>query len=119
MMSGNLVAAFSGRAMLTLTSGSVQNCQGITRRDLIRIGSLGLGGLALSHLLSGGLKTGQVIGQSDQRAAFPAGSAYTPQNLLATIMHTLFDLGEVRITPGLPTELVQRITAAPPIAELV
>jgi hypothetical protein len=77
------------------------------------------GSLTPVALYGGGLNTGQVIGQSDTRAAFPAGSGYTPQNLLATIMHTLFDLGELRIVPGLPTDLVQRITGVPPIAELV
>ena len=46
----------------------------------------------------GGLKTGQVIGRSDRRAHGPAGDAYTPQHMLATIMHTLFDLGELRVT---------------------
>jgi uncharacterized protein (DUF1501 family) len=70
-------------------------------------------------LYGGGLKMGQVIGQSDRLAAYPAGSAYTPQHLLATIMHTLFDLGQLRIAPGLPAELVQRIGAVPPIRELV
>lgn len=70
-------------------------------------------------LAGGGLKMGQVIGQSDSRAGKPAGHAYSPQNLLATIMHTLFDLGELRVVPGLPTELVQRISGVPPIEELV
>jgi uncharacterized protein (DUF1501 family) len=70
-------------------------------------------------LYGGGLTMGQVIGQSDRHAAYPAGSAYTPQNLFTTIMHTLFDLGELRIVPGMPTDLVQRIGGASPIAELV
>ena len=70
-------------------------------------------------LYGGGLTMGQVIGQSDRHAAFPAGPGYTPQNLLATIMHTLFDLGELRIVPGLPTDLIHRIGAAPAIAELI
>jgi hypothetical protein len=70
-------------------------------------------------IYGGGLTTGQVIGQSDRRAAFPVGTAYTPQHLLATIMHSLFDLSELRIVPGLPTELVQRIGGVPPIAEIV
>jgi hypothetical protein len=34
-------------------------------------------------------------------------------------MHTLFDLGELRVTRGLPTELVQRIVGVSPIPELV
>jgi uncharacterized protein (DUF1501 family) len=70
-------------------------------------------------IYGGGLRTGQVIGQSDGRAAFPAGTGYTPQHLMATIMHTLFDLGELRVARGLPSELVQRIVSEPPIAELV
>jgi hypothetical protein len=34
-------------------------------------------------------------------------------------MHTLFDLGELRIAGGLPDEVVRRITDVPPIRELV
>lgn len=38
--------------MLTLqTTGRQRNCEGFSRRDLLRIGSLGLGGLALPDLL--------------------------------------------------------------------
>jgi uncharacterized protein (DUF1501 family) len=77
------------------------------------------GSLVPVALYGGGLTMGQVIGQSDRRAAFPAGSAYTPQDLLATIMHTLFDLGQLRLVPGLPTDMVQRIIGTPPIPELV
>jgi hypothetical protein len=67
----------------------------------------------------GGLKTGQVVGRSDRLAHGPAGDAYTPQHVLATVMHTLFDLGELRIAGGLPDEVVRRITDVPPIRELV
>jgi hypothetical protein len=70
-------------------------------------------------IYGGGLQTGQVIGQSDRRAAFPAGHAYTPPELMATIMHCLFDLGQLRITPSLPSDLVRRVTEVSPIAELV
>ena len=39
--------------MLTLTSGQpAGNCEGHTRRDFLRIGSLGLGGLSLPGLLA-------------------------------------------------------------------
>ena len=52
-------------------------------------------------LAGGGLKMGQVIGQSDRLAANPSSERYTPKHLMATIMHTLLDIGEVRIRSGL------------------
>ena len=70
-------------------------------------------------LYGGGLKTGQVIGQSDRQAGEPSGEAYTPQHLMATIMNQMFDLGELRVTRGLPPEVVRRITEIAPIRELV
>jgi hypothetical protein len=45
----------------------------------------------------GGLKMGQVIGQSDRLAAQPSSERYTPRHLLATVMHYLLDVGEVRL----------------------
>jgi uncharacterized protein (DUF1501 family) len=49
----------------------------------------------------GGLKMGQVIGQSDRLAAHPSSERYTPRHLVATILHTLLDVGEVRVRTGL------------------
>src|SRR5262249_14671240 len=49
----------------------------------------------------GGLKMGQVIGQSDRNASNPVGARYTPKHLLATVMHTLLDVGKVRLMTGL------------------
>jgi uncharacterized protein (DUF1501 family) len=49
----------------------------------------------------GGLKMGQVIGQSDRLAAQPTTERFTPKHLLATVMNTLLDLGEVRVRSGL------------------
>jgi uncharacterized protein (DUF1501 family) len=69
-------------------------------------------------LAGGGLKMGQVIGQSDKNASNPTTQRYTPQNLLATVMSTLFDIGEVRITPEVPTNVNKVLTEAKPIAEL-
>ena len=38
--------------MLTIhRGGATRNCEGLTRRDLLQVGTLGLGGLSLSHLL--------------------------------------------------------------------
>jgi hypothetical protein len=52
-------------------------------------------------LAGGGLKTGQVIGQSDKIASQPTTERYTPKHLMATVMHTLLDIPEVRLKPGL------------------
>jgi len=38
--------------MLTLVSGTVRDCSGLARRDFVRAGVLGLGGLTLPHLLA-------------------------------------------------------------------
>ncbi|HEX7900712.1 MAG TPA: DUF1501 domain-containing protein [Planctomycetota bacterium] len=70
-------------------------------------------------LYGGGLRMGQVVGESDRGAAEPAGTGYAPQHLLATVMHSLFDLGELRVNRALPPEIVRRITELPPIRELV
>jgi hypothetical protein len=45
----------------------------------------------------GGLRMGQVIGRSDRVASSPATERYGPPHLLATVMHTLLDIGEVRV----------------------
>src|SRR5207237_9489921 len=50
-----------------------------------------LGPLLLS---GGGLRMGQVIGRSDRNAGEPASNPVRIQNLIATILHTLFDVGE-------------------------
>jgi hypothetical protein len=40
-------------------------------------------------MAGGGLQTGQVVGSTDARGENPKGQPYTPQNVLATIYHTL------------------------------
>lgn len=52
-------------------------------------------------LAGGGLKMGQVIGQSDRLAANPATERYTPKHLLATVMNTVLDINEVRVQTNL------------------
>ena len=39
-------------------------------------------------------------------------------NLLATVMHTLFDVGTLRVARGVPSNLVRLIEDHPPIREL-
>ena len=69
-------------------------------------------------LAGGGLQTGQIIGQSDRQAAKASSTPYRPQHLMATIMHTLFDIGKVRLDPGLPRELIQLLEKDRPIDRL-
>jgi hypothetical protein len=58
----------------------------------------------------GGLNMGQVIGRSDRRGGEAATDQYTPKHLLGTIMHTLFDVGRVRLDSSIPNELAQVVT---------
>lgn len=67
----------------------------------------------------GGLKMGQIIGESDAQAARPVTPPYGPKDLLATILHTLFDISELRLADNLPTELIRTATENEPIRELM
>ena len=62
---------------------------------------------------------GQVVGHSDRHASQPATERYGPANLMATIMHTLFDVGELRLQTGLPNELIRTIESGRPIPGLL
>jgi uncharacterized protein (DUF1501 family) len=77
------------------------------------------GNLTSLLVSGGGLKMGQVIGQSDRHASEPATTPYDPTHLMGTIFHSLFDLGELRLQTGLPKDLVQVIEGARPIDGLV
>lgn len=77
------------------------------------------GNLSPLLLYGGGLKTGQVVGRSDRRGGEPDGTAVEMENLTATILHTLLDLGEVRLMEGLSNELLTTMTGPSPIRELV
>jgi uncharacterized protein (DUF1501 family) len=61
---------------------------------------------------------GQTIGQSTKHNDAPATDPIGPASLLSTVLHTLFDVGQMRLDPGVPRELA-RLAEAPPIAELV
>jgi hypothetical protein len=77
------------------------------------------GGLAPLLLYGGGLKMGQVVGQSTRDAGEPASAPVRPPQLIATLMHSLLDLGQLRVTRGIPAEVSRVITGAEPIQELV
>ncbi|MFO0866834.1 MAG: DUF1501 domain-containing protein [Gemmataceae bacterium] len=69
-------------------------------------------------LAGGGLKMGQVIGRSDDRGGRPTTERYTPNRLMATVMHTLFDVNQLRVAPNLPKNIVDTLGAVAPIREL-
>ena len=50
--------------MLTLTNSTTSTCEGINRREVLKLGSLGLGGLTLANLLqlrAAGLKKEKTV----------------------------------------------------------
>ncbi len=69
-------------------------------------------------LFGGGLNMGQVIGKSARNNDVPASEPITPANLLSTLMHALFDVGVLRVTRGLPANLVRLIETTRPIEPL-
>ena len=73
------------------------------------------GNLAPLLLVGGGLNMGQVIGRSSPNGGEPSSTPIRIPNLIATILHTLLDLGEVRVTPGMPREIAQVMTGWEPI----
>ena len=74
--------------------------------------------LAPLLLYGGGIEGGQVIGQSDRLGGEPATENITPKHLISTIMHTLFNVGELRITQGVPQQ-VSQISETEPIPGLI
>jgi hypothetical protein len=69
-------------------------------------------------LAGGGLKMGQVIGQSDRTASNPVSERYVPQHLLGTILHVLLDVGEVRTRTDLG-RVANAVADAEPIPGLL
>jgi uncharacterized protein (DUF1501 family) len=77
------------------------------------------GNLAPLMLVGGGLRMGACIGRSTANAGEPASTPIRMQNLLATILGQVFEMGEVRLIPGMPREIAQTMTGWEPIEGLV
>lgn len=77
------------------------------------------GGIAPLLLYGGGLRMGQVIGQSTRDAGEPASEPLTNRHLISTIMHTLLDVGQVRTLTGIPNDISRAITGTDPIPGLL
>jgi uncharacterized protein (DUF1501 family) len=65
----------------------------------------------------GGLAKGQIIGQSTRKNDAPASDPIGLANLHSTVLHALFDIGQMRLDPGVPRELT-RLAEPKPIEEL-
>ena len=76
-----------------------------------RLGTLAFAG--------GGLKTGWVVGRSDRRNGEPDSEAVTPRHMMMTIMHSLIDVGELRVARGVPRDLLALLDGGEPIRELL
>ncbi|MCY2967163.1 MAG: DUF1501 domain-containing protein, partial [Planctomycetota bacterium] len=75
-------------------------------------------GLSTLAFAGGGLKMGQVIGRSAPKADVPASTAVTLDQLMATVVHALFDVGRLRLQPGVPREIARTLEQSEPIREL-
>ncbi len=76
------------------------------------------GNLTPLLLFGGGLRMGQVIGRSSRDAGTPATQPLTRRHLVATVMHSLLDVGQIRIRRDIPAEVSQLIAEGEPIPGL-
>ena len=76
------------------------------------------GGLAPLLLSGGGLQMGQVIGQSTRNVAEPQTEPIRIPNLIATVLGTMMDVGQVRLVRGMPSDVINAASAADPIPGL-
>ena len=101
--------------ILLVVTGELGSAPGINRKG----GRDHRGNLAPIVFAGGGLRMGQVVGGSDSKVSRPATTPISTANVNATILHTLFDVGQLRVNPGLPRELVVATVGTEPIGEIV
>ena len=83
--------------MFKISGRGTRLCDGITRREMLRIGGLASTGLTLGDVLraraaviaGGGFNVGQVIGETDAQGGRSKGTPYTPSNVLASLYRHL------------------------------
>ena len=73
------------------------------------------GNLGPLVLAGGGLPMGQVIGRSTANGGEPADNPVPMRHLIGTIMHTLFDVAELRLRPDATGAVAKLITESEPI----
>ena len=113
-----LITDLDQRGMLDDTLVVITGEFGRTPRINKRAGRDHWGRLCTLALAGGGLKMGQVIGESSPKIEFPKTTTITPQDLMATILHTFCIDQRIQVTSnqGRPTYLVEE---GKPIPELV
>ncbi len=73
------------------------------------------GRLAPLLLCGGAVPAGHGIGRSNRDGAEPASAPFNPRHLISTILHTMFDVGKLRVAPGLTA--MARLAEHPPLFE--
>lgn len=71
------------------------------------------GGLAPLLLAGAGVPRGAVIGQSASTGGEPQTEPITIPHLVGTILQTVFDVGALRLIPGIPAEIIRAASQAP------
>jgi uncharacterized protein (DUF1501 family) len=66
----------------------------------------------------GGICDGQIIGQAARGNDSPATDPLSPADVMATVMHWLFDIGQLRLSRGVPRGLLSQLERNRPIAGL-
>jgi uncharacterized protein (DUF1501 family) len=64
----------------------------------------------------GGQARGQVIGQSTRDGGEPSSDPFNTTNLISTVLHTAFDVGQMRLQPGL--NAITRLGEPTPIGRM-
>jgi hypothetical protein len=77
------------------------------------------GNLGPLVLAGGGLPMGQVIGRSNANGGEPADNPVPMRHLIGTIMHTLFDVAELRLRPDATGAVAKVVTESEPIKQLI
>jgi hypothetical protein len=77
------------------------------------------GNVASVLLAGGGLPKGRIYGRSTSDGADPEIDPVSQENLVATLLHTAFDVPRLRLATGLPSDLLRTATENAPIAGLV
>jgi uncharacterized protein (DUF1501 family) len=71
------------------------------------------GNLAPLLISGGGLRMGQVIGQSSRDGSVPQSDPVTNRHLIASVLQTLVDPSELRLVRGMPNEVIQAAARDP------
>ena len=69
-------------------------------------------------LAGGGLNMGQVVGQSSRDGGVPATEPIRIRDLMSTITHTVFDVGQMRLQASLPPEILKLTENGRPIEQV-